>query len=284
MKPTLFNRLACTLVALLLSACAGGPSIDRSYTSIGQDSRVRFIVLHYTQGGFGSALRTLTQAHVSSHYLVSEDPVKIYGLVDENRRAWHAGASSWMGHTYLNASSIGIEIVNPGYTDTPNGRVYAPYPPAQIDAVIALVKDIAKRHGVRPDRIVGHNDIAPLRKQDPGPLFPWKRLADAGLIPWPDMAIAQAKRAEFEAALPDVAWFQARLSEHGFTVAQNGELDLMTRHVISTFQMRYRPANIDGTPDAETAALLFAATAPDGMLMLKPSLADPRALAWTSRW
>jgi len=277
-------RFAAVLVALLLSACASGPSIDRSYTSIGQDSRVRFIVLHYTQGNFGSALRTLTQGQVSSHYLVNNDPVRIYGLVDENRRAWHAGASSWKGHTYLNASSIGIEIVNPGYTDTPAGRFYAPYPPEQIDAVVALVKDIAKRNQVRPDRIVGHNDIAPMRKQDPGPAFPWKRLADEGLIPWPDMLTVMAKRHEFETALPDVAWFQARLAEYGFAVPQNGELDAMTRNVIATFQMKYRPANYDGQPDAETAALLFTATTPGGMLMLKPGPVESEPRAWTSRW
>ena len=279
-----YLRFAALLAALLLSACASGPSIDRSYTSIGQDSRVLFIVLHYTQGSFGSALRTLTLGQVSSHYLVNDDPVRIYGLVDENRRAWHAGASSWSGNTNLNASSIGIEIVNPGYTDTPTGRVYAPYPSEQIDAVVALLKDIAKRHQVRPDRIVGHNDIAPMRKQDPGPAFPWKRLAIEGLIPWPDMLTVMAKRHEFEAALPDIVWFQARLAEYGFAVPQNGELDAMTRNVIATFQMKYRPANFDGVPDAETAALLYAAIAPGGMVMLKsgPVQSEPRT--GTSRW
>jgi N-acetylmuramoyl-L-alanine amidase len=272
------------LAALLLSACAGGPSIDRSYTSIGQDSRVLFIVLHYTHGSFGSALRTLTQGQVSSHYLINDQPVRIYGLVDEGRRAWHAGASSWKGHTFLNASSVGIEIVNPGYTDTPAGRVYAPYPPEQIDAVVALVKDIAKRHQVRPDRIVGHNDIAPMRKQDPGPLFPWKRLALEGLIPWPDAQTVSAKRGEFETALPEVSWFQTRLADYGFAVPQNGALDAMTREVIATFQMKYRPANYDGTPDAETAALLHAATTPGAMQMLKPGPFQSEARAGTSRW
>lgn len=279
-----YLRFAALLAALLLGACAGGPSIDRSHTSLGQDSRVLFIVLHYTQGSFDNALRALTLGQVSSHYLVNDDPVRIYGLVDENRRAWHAGASSWNGHTHLNASSIGIEIVNPGYTDTPAGRVYAPYPPEQIDAVVALVKDIAERHQVRPERIVGHNDIAPMRKQDPGPAFPWKRLAIEGLIAWPDMLTVMAKRHEFETALPDVAWFQARLADYGFALPQSGALDAMTREVIATFQMKYRPGNFDGEPDAETAALLFAATTPGAMLMLKsgPVQSDPKA--WTSRW
>jgi len=280
-------RLACLAIALLLSACAGAPAgllVDRSYSATGQDSRVLFIVLHYTVGNFPSALKTLTQGQVSSHYLVSDEPVRTYGLVDENRRAWHAGPSHWKSHGNLNASSIGIEIVNPGYADTPAGRVYAPFSPRQIDEVIALVKEVARRHEVRPERILGHNDVSPQYKQDPGPSFPWKRLAEEGLIPWPDAIVVNAKRPEFELQLPDVAWFQRRLADHGFAVPLHGELDVPTRNVISTFQMKYRPANIAGQPDAETAALLFAATSPGGMLMLKPSPSDPGAKAWTSRW
>lgn len=279
-----YLRFAVAITALLLSACASGPKIDRSYTSLGQDSRVLFIVLHYTQGGFGGSLRTLTQGQVSSHYLIDDKPVRIYGLVDENRRAWHAGASSWKGHTFLNASSIGIEIVNPGYTNTPAGRVYVPYPPEQIDAVVELVKDIAKRHQVRPDRIVGHNDIAPMRKVDPGPLFPWKRLADEGLIPWPDEAQVMANRKQFETNLPDIAWFQTQLATYGFAVPKGGELDEMTRAVIATFQMKYRPAKYDGEPDAETAALLLAATTPGAMRMLNAGADDVRRRESGSRW
>ena len=195
---------------------------------------------------------------VSSHYLVSDDaqPV-IYRLVPEERRAWHSGASYWRGHGMLNAGSIGIEIVHPGFRSRPDGsREYLPFPKAQIDALIPLVKDIVKRHGIRPERIVGHSDVLPQHKEDPGPTFPWKRLADEGIIPWPDAARVAAERARFEAALPDVAWFQDALGKHGFFVPRSGVLDEATRRVLQAFQMRYRPSRFDGLPDAETAALV----------------------------
>ena len=132
----------------------------------------------------------------------------IYKLVDENQRAWHAGESQWKGRTWLNSSSIGIEIVNKGFRDTPQGRVWYPYTEGQIQTLIALLKDLKTRHGVPGANIVGHSDIAPQRKVDPGPLFPWQRLAEAGLIRWPDAAQVASRRGEFEQALPDALWFQ----------------------------------------------------------------------------
>ncbi|MDE3246932.1 MAG: N-acetylmuramoyl-L-alanine amidase, partial [Acidobacteriota bacterium] len=175
---------------------------------------------------------------------------------------YHAGESSWKGQTQLNAASIGIEIVNPGDTPGPNGLVYHEYPKAQMDAVIALVKWIVQRHGIRGDRILGHSDIAPQRKVDPGPTFPWKRLADEGIIPWPDASEVAARRARFDAALPDIPWFQAKLAAHGFATPRNGQLDAATQAVLAAFQMKYRPARYDGVPDAETAAILEVLTTP----------------------
>lgn len=265
------RRHRLVLLALLalvgLSACSSGPRIDTSHVSQNHDSRVQFLVLHYTVLDFEQSLRVLTTGgRVSSHYLVRDDPPTIYRLVDEDRRSWHAGASSWGTSANLNAASIGIEIVNPGWRDTPAGRVYAPFPPAQIDAVIALVKDIVARHRIRPDRIVGHNEIAPGRKQDPGPMFPWKRLADEGLIPWPDEAQVAARRAELAAGpLPPIEWFQTRLARVGYLIAPTGVLDTTTRNVLSTFQMKYRPSDIAGNADLDTAALLDVATRPGGM-------------------
>jgi len=250
------NILAFVFACIAAAGCASGPRIDTSYTSASQDSRVQFLVLHFTSTDFPSSLKTLTEGTVSSHYLVRDDPPIVYRLVDENRRAYHAGVSSWKGSTQLNASSIGIEIVNLGHTGPAESLTWHEYPKAQIDAVIALVKDIVARHRIRPDRIVGHSDIAPQRKVDPGPLFPWKRLAEEGLIPWPDANAVSRRRAEFEQHLPGVAWFQQNLAKHGFAVPQNGELDLATRNVLIAFQMKYRPARFDGNPDAETAALL----------------------------
>jgi N-acetylmuramoyl-L-alanine amidase len=258
-----WKKVLILAAATLLGACAGGPPIDRSYTSIGQDSRVRFLVLHYTFGDFEGSLKTLTEGAVSSHYLVSDAASpKVYGLVDESRRAFHAGASSWQGTTNLNASSIGIEIVNRGFQDSPEGMKWYPFTQAQIDAVLALTKQIVARHGITPDRVVGHSDIAPQRKQDPGPLFPWKQFADAGLILWPDAQRVAAQRPVYDAALPGVEWFQRRLARFGYAVPYSGELDEETRKVIMAFQMRYRPAKFDGEPDAETAAMLDALTTP----------------------
>jgi N-acetylmuramoyl-L-alanine amidase len=254
------KRLLAALACCLLAACAGGPPIDTSYSSISQDSRVQFLVLHFTHGDFPTSLKILTQGPVSSHYLVRDRPVTVYRLVDEGRRAYHAGLSSWKGNTQLNASSIGIEIVNLGNNGP--GGTWDEYPEEQIKTVIELVKDIVKRHDIRPDRIVGHSDIAPQRKVDPGPRFPWKRLADAGLIPWPDGAAVAERRAAYEQSLPDTLWFQQRLARHGFAVPEHGDLDSATRNVLRAFQMKYRPSRHDGEPDAETAALLDVLTTP----------------------
>jgi N-acetylmuramoyl-L-alanine amidase len=259
------KKLFALLLTALLAGCATGPRIDHTYTAIGQAPRVRFIVLHYTVSDRQTSIRILTQEQVSAHYLVTDEAKPtIYNLVDESQAAWHAGTSSWKGFTQLNNSSVGIEIVNPGFKDTPQGRVYFPFPRAQIDAVIALVKDIARRYHVAPENIVGHNEIAPQRKQDPGPMFPWYRLAQEGLIVWPDAARVAAVRPVFEAQLPSVAWFQQKLAIHGYETPQTGVLDEATRNVLSAFQSKFRPANIDGNPDAETAALLEVLTTPPG--------------------
>lgn len=262
------KALVATLLLALLAGCAtppSGPVIDHTYTAKGQSSRVRFLVLHYTAQSRDRSLNTLTQQEVSAHYLVTDDPVPvIYNLVDEKNAAWHAGNSSWKNFTQLNNSSIGIEIVNPGWKDTPNGRVYAPFPQSQINALIPLVRDIVQRHHIAPENVLGHSDIAPLRKQDPGPTFPWKQLADAGLVAWPNAQRVAALTPYFQAQLPDISWYQKKLAAWGYGLVQSGQLDEQTRTVLSAFQMKYRPANIDGNPDAETASLLEALTDPNG--------------------
>jgi N-acetylmuramoyl-L-alanine amidase len=164
-------RLLLGLLAATLAACST-PRIDTRYRAVSQDSRVQFIILHYTEIDFAHSLERLTRQEVSSHYLIDVEPPTIYRLVDENRRAWHAGPSYWQGFTHLNSNSIGIEIVNAGNGGDPRAD-YAPFPDRQIDRVIALVRDVEQRHGVRPDRVLGHSDIQPDDKQDPGPRFPW---------------------------------------------------------------------------------------------------------------
>ncbi len=256
------RSLAHLLLLLATVGCARHPAIDHSYRAKSQDSRVQFLILHFTGETWESSLKILTEDKVSSHYLVRADPVQVYQLVDESQRAYHAGLSSWQGQTQLNAASIGIEIENLGDTQGPNGIEYHAYPKAQIDAVIALVKEIVTRHGIRPDHVLGHSDIAPTRKVDPGPTFPWKRLADEGLILWPDPSAVTAWRTSYEANLPDIAWFQAKLVQHGFAIPKTGALDAPTKQVLAVFQMKYRPSRYDGVPDAETAALLEVLTTP----------------------
>jgi N-acetylmuramoyl-L-alanine amidase len=263
------RRHAEGLVLLGIAAlvgCAAQPKIDTRYHAISQDSRVQFIVLHYTEIGFARSLQRLTQEEVSSHYLINDDPPVIYRLVDENQRAWHAGPSYWQGYTHLNSSSIGIEIVNSGNGGDPSAA-YAEYPRPQIKQVIDLVRDVERRHGVRPDRVLGHSDIQPLSKQDPGPRFPWYELALAGLMVWPDPEAVGAARVRYTQELPAVLWFQQRLKAHGFDVPQNGQLDEVTLASLSAFQMKYRPARYDGVPDGETAALLEVCTRPGGWLL-----------------
>jgi N-acetylmuramoyl-L-alanine amidase len=256
------SSLSFLFLALALAGCAnaphGAPAIDTRYRAQGQDSRVQYVILHYTDAPFEPALRILTQQEVSSHYLVSDqDPPVVYCLVDEDRRAWHAGQSSWQGATMLNSASIGIEIVNPGRRVTPDGTVeFAPYPLAQIDLVVRLVRDIVARHGIRPDRVLGHNEVAPQRKIDPGPAFPWRVLAEAGLIAWPEPSRVAAQRPRFEFALPEAIWFQRTLTAIGYAAPDSGAFDAPTRRVIAAFQMKYRPSRFDGEPDAETAALM----------------------------
>lgn len=257
----LCQSLGLALIAALMAGCATVP-LDTSYSAVSQGSRVRYLIIHYTVLDMPTSIRVLTQQGVSSHYLVGDQSDSVvYRLVDESQRANHAGVSSWKSDTNLNPSSIGIEIVNPGMTQSAQGPVYYPFRQKQIDRVIALVRDIVQRHGITPDHVLGHSDIAPQRKQDPGPLFPWKQLADAGLVLWPDAAQVAALRPAYDALLPDVAWFQKRLAEHGFAVPQTGILDAPTRTVIAAFQMKYRNSNYDGNPDAETAALLDVLTA-----------------------
>jgi N-acetylmuramoyl-L-alanine amidase len=261
-----------TLFAVLLAGCAtpvpttsGGVPIDTSRSAKGQDSRVLFLILHYTVADLPISLKVLTEHEVSAHYVVSDEtPPRIFRLVDESRRAWHSGPSAWKGHRMLNASSIGIEIVHPGYKPGPDGqRVYQPFPQAQVQALIPLVQDIVQRHRIRPDRILGHGEVSPAYKEDPGPTFPWRRLADLGITPpWPDPSRVAAQRERFEALLPDTAWFQRTLAQHGYQVEATGQMDEQTQRVLMNFQMRYRPERYDGAPDAETAALLHVLTHP----------------------
>lgn len=213
------------------------------------------LVLHYTGMESGEAaiarLRD-PEAKVSSHYVVEEDG-RIFTLVAEERRAWHAGVSFWKGERDINGRSIGIEIVNPGHEFG-----YRPFPDAQIAAVIALTADIRTRWMIADGDIIGHSDVAPARKIDPGELFPWKALAEAGHGLWvePDPAPGAPLTEGAEGA--GVFAFQAGLTRLGYECSPSGQFDSATTTVVSAFQRHWRPHQVDGIADGETRARLIA--------------------------
>lgn len=250
-------KLLVALASLvLLAGCSSGLNIDRTHVSANQDNRIQFVVLHYTAASLPRSLELLTHGEVSSHYLIGDQPPTVYQLVDESRRSWHAGQSEWDGRTWLNSSSIGIELVNPGFQDGPTGRVWYPYSEAQIQALIVLLKDIVQRNGIAPRYIIGHSDIAPSRKMDPGPLFPWERLAKAGLGVWPDARAVARQQPRFEVQPPSASWYQQQLARVGYATPQTGEWDVATHKVLGAFQLHFRPQLYKGEPDAQSAAIL----------------------------
>lgn len=247
-------RTTILLFGLILSACTSSKP-DTSHRSSGYDERVQWVVVHYTATDLPHSLHLLTQTDVSSHYLI--DDRTTYRLVDEKYRAWHAGNSQWRGRTWLNSSTIGIEMVHPGYLKTVDGRQWQPWNNEQIDTLVLLLKDITSRYGLGMDSVVGHADIAPQRKVDPGPLFPWFRLAQEGLIRWPLHADLQQWLPQFELELPPPLWFQQQLQTLGYAIVLTGEWDEQTGNVLAVLQMKYRSRLFDGKADAETAAILW---------------------------
>lgn len=249
----LIKSLLSVFIIACLSACSS--LVDEHYHAAGQSSRVRYIVLHYTGSDKESSFRQLTRGRVSAHYLITDDkPAKVLQLVDENRKAWHAGYSQWHDDTDLNVSSIGIEIVNQGPLSTVE---WQPFTESQIQRLIAILKDIQQRHRIRPENILGHSDIAPLRKIDPGPVFPWQRLAKEGIGTWYDAErVLQAQQYYQQQGLPSIVIIQQKLKKLGYAVEETGNWDAQSQKVLRAFQMHYRPTNYDGQPDAQTMAIL----------------------------
>ncbi len=206
---------------------------------------VSMIVLHYTGMASGeAALARLRDpaAKVSCHYLVAEDGA-ILRLVDEGKRAWHAGASHWRGVTDVNSASVGIEIVNPGHD-----LGYRSFPDAQVEALIPLVAAIKERHGITRGDVVGHSDVAPTRKRDPGELFPWHRLARLRLaLPRPTKGLMDPQWTE--------GGFLLALERFGYDMVE-------PMAAIMAFQRRFRPELIDGEVDAECRMILLALLLP----------------------
>ena len=221
-----------------------------------QDGRIPdIILLHYTgMAGAQEALDRLCspESKVSSHYFVFEDG-RIVQLVQENRRAWHAGISSWGGLSDVNSSSIGVEIVNPGHD-----YAYPEFPMRQIAAVIALCKGIIARRGIAKERVLAHSDVAPSRKRDPGEKFPWPLLAESGVGEWvaPSQITEKGPRFAFGDESDDVRGLQMALADFGYGCPVTGKFDEITRDVVTAFQRHFRTELIDGIADGSTLRTL----------------------------
>ena len=252
--------------------------------SANQDSRVNVLVIHHTSEDFQGSLHVLTEPTsrpVSSHYLVPEpmDPsyeggeLKVYQLVEEDQRAWHAGVSYWKGQTKLNNVSVGIEIVNETYchraegmakeetADWPSETIcfFPDYPETQLAVVIDLVRGILERHpGIKPTHVVGHSDIAPQRKIDPGPRFPWERLHELGIGAWPDDETVIRYWEQFNRQMPTLVQMQEAMHAYGYPIDVTGELDGQTRNVLRAFQHHFLPYRVSEQFTVETAAVLYA--------------------------
>ena len=222
------------------------------------DQPIDMLILHYTGMRTGQAaidrLRS-EEAQVSSHYVVEEDGA-VFRLVPEQRRAWHAGISRWRGHEMLNGRSIGIEIVNPGHE-----WGYRDFPALQMAAVCDLCLEILSRHPIPARNIVGHSDVAPDRKDDPGEKFDWEGLAGNGVGLWPDDMPTLGLGGATHGMVRDAASLRpvrAALAAIGYELAPEGPLDPGLSTVLRAFQRHWRPEAITGQADAGTLARLFA--------------------------
>ncbi len=216
--------------------------------------KINTVVIHYTgMETFSDALINLCNpsSKVSSHYLIDYSG-EIYLLVDEEKRAWHAGVSSWKGIKDINSCSIGIELANRGHD-----FVYEPFPEEQMISLETLLIHLMKKYDISPFNIVGHSDVAPLRKKDPGELFNWKRLANKGLAIYPEKLnknLFKKLSAGDQGKLVEI--LQVSLKEIGYGVNINSIYDSETKLVVKAFQRRFRNRMIDGIVDEETGKLI----------------------------
>ncbi|ELY5816035.1 N-acetylmuramoyl-L-alanine amidase [Cronobacter turicensis] len=264
-------RLRCwpLLLAALLAGCAGEKGIvdrgdyqvDTRRAAQAAYPRIKVLVIHYTADDFDTSLATLTDRHVSSHYLIPANPPQksgkpvIWQLVPERELAWHAGVSFWRGATRLNDTSVGIELENYGYRKIDGQKQYFPFSPPQIAVLSHLARDIIRRYQIAPQNVVAHADIAPQRKDDPGPLFPWRALAAQGIGAWPDEQRVAFYLAGRNPDTPvDETTLLDLLARYGYEVTpQMGEAQ--RKRVIQAFQMHFRPARYDGLPDSQSEAI-----------------------------
>ena len=250
----------------------------QTFQSESFSTRIRFVVIHYTSIDWENSLKVLTNERyeVSSHYLIPEggddtysDQIKIFQLVDEENRAWHAGISKWEERTNINDQSIGIELVNQAECSVRQGSQYdytnnyiclfSEFDSDQIDQLILLLKDILSRHDeIKPTYIVGHSDISPDRKFDPGPKFPWKKLYENGIGAWYDDQTFEKYKNQFKRKIPDINQIQCALKRYGYGVEITNKMDEQTFFVIRAFQYHFTPNKSDGSISVDTVSALWA--------------------------
>ncbi|MBT0585969.1 penicillin binding protein PBP4B [Alteromonas sp. SM 2104] len=273
------RTVICLGVLLLVMSCSHR-AIEQM-PSHNQNTRVHVLVMHFTAINYARSVRALVDdGGLSSHYLLPEkhdptypyDHLKVLQLVDEQARAWHAGHSFWQGRTGLNDQSIGIEIVNvpeckrdnalgPSRAENAGNRVclFPDYDPEQIQLLIELSQSILSRHpDIHPTAVVGHSDIAPSRKNDPGPRFPWYQLYKAGVGAWYENETLTFYWSLFNERLPSIGLTQAALREYGYGLIETGVYDQKTTDTLSAFQMHFTPTQVSGDNDSHTNAALFA--------------------------
>ena len=274
----LLRRLLVATVSLALSACSSLPVVYSQSDNF--NSRVNHVVIHFTSEDFDRSLAILTgqtDRSVSAHFLLPDpadkpylsSKLKVYALVNTSDRAWHAGQSYWAGKTGLNDQSIGIEIVNLSGCNTDIAKLgnsaqfgtacqFVPFRDEQIVLLTRLLKELLKHYpDIKPESVVGHADIAPSRKVDPGPLFPWKTLHDAGIGAWFDESRVSELVVLLDQHPLTIRQQQVLLAAYGYDLSITGLEDEPSQLALRAFQMHFRPANYSGFFDNESTARLI---------------------------
>lgn len=266
-----YSKVLILLVLLLSSCTSNNYSIDnKKFSSKGQNERIKYIIIHYTATTDEVSVRALTKGNVSSHYLItSKDEEPIYNLVSLDKRAWHAGLSEFGDRRNLNDTSIGIEIVNLGiksYDETekkygffiPEDK-YIEFEEGQIKKLAFLLKELIKKYNIKPKDILGHSDIAPTRKIDPGAKFPWERLyKEYGIGAWYDEKDKIFFMNEKLYLVTPISEIKKDLRKYGYKINNTDEWDEESRRVVYSFQAHFNSKNLSGMMDLETFAILKA--------------------------
>lgn len=267
-----FRYISILLTIFLFISCSSvNYDIDRKkYQAVGKNERVRFIIIHYTATDDALAIRALTKGQVSSHYLITSlDEEPIYNLVPLEKRAWHAGMSEFGGRNNLNDTSIGIEIVNKGirkYDEAEKKygffipqQEYIEYSDGQIKKLAYLLKNLIERYDIKPKNVLGHSDIAPTRKIDPGPRFPWEKLyKEYGIGVWYNESDKKFYMNEKLFKVTPVIKIKEELRKYGYRVNNTDEWDEESKRVVYSFQAHFNPKGATGNMDLETFAILKA--------------------------